>query len=150
MLRRLLLALCLGLSLSGLPALAEDGGRSLERGGYTIHYQVFHSTFLTPEVAAAYQVTRARNRSLVMVSVRRGAGADGIPQRALVSGTQSDLIHTNKLQFRELEERGAIYYLAEFHHGREETHRFNLQVQPGGGGQPRYPIEFSQQVFWEE
>lgn len=138
------------LILCGSPALAEEGGRSLDRDGYSIHYQVFHSTFLAPDIAAAYQVVRARNRSVVMVSVRRGDTIDSDPQRALVAGTQSDLIHTNKLQFRELEQRGAIYYLAEFQHGREETHRFRLQVQPGGGNRPRYPIEFSQQVHWEE
>lgn len=137
-------------ALIGMPALAQDGGRSLDRDGYSIHYQVFHSTFLTPEIASAYQVTRARNRSLVMVSVRRGSEIDSTPQRALVSGTQSDLVHTNQLAFRELADRESIYYIAEFAHGREETHRFRLQVQPGGGSGTRYPIEFSQRVYWEE
>src|SRR5690606_28404423 len=35
---------------------------SMQRfGDYTVHFSVFNSTFITPEVASAYQLTRARD-----------------------------------------------------------------------------------------
>lgn len=149
MMYRGLLMLLLWLGAPALSAWASDGSRSVQHGEYQIHYQVLNTTFLRPEVAAAYEVVRARNRSLVMVSVRRGSELDSTPQRALVTGTHSDLIHTHTLNFRELEQRGAIYYIAEFPHGREESRQFKLQVQPGAGNQPSYPLEFTQMVYWE-
>lgn len=127
---------------------AEEGGRSVERGDYNIHYQVFNSTFLSPEVAGAYGVVRAENRAVVTVSVRKGVDAGGLGEavKARVNGVHSDLIHTNELEFQEIEEREAVYYLAEFLHGGEETQRFRLEVQPAASSSP-YVIEFSQKLY---
>lgn len=133
----------------GSPAWAQEDGRMVRHGEYSIHYQVMSSTFLQPDIAAAYGVVRARNRSLVMVSVRRGEEFDSTPSRALVTGTRADLVHRHELSFRELEQRGAIYYIADFSHGREDLLTFRLEVQPGGAGEAAYPLEFTHTVYWE-
>lgn len=134
-----------------LPVQAENGGRDMEIDNYIINYQVFNSTFLTPEVAGVYGVTRARDQALVLVSVREktGNGNETRPKRAMVRGSHSDLIHRNRLEFREIDERVAIYYIASFRHGKEETHRFKLEVQPDPNRRP-YALEFSQKLYHEE
>lgn len=111
---------------------------SVEFGDNTRTYELFYSlvpsTFLTDSVANAYGITRANNRMLVNVSVREQL-ADGNTreQPAQVKGSYSDLIQKKTLEFREVREQGAIYYIAEFRHGNRETLRFDIAVTTPDG-----------------
>ncbi len=128
------------------PAVAEQQ----DFGPWEVHYTVFNSTFIQPEIARRLDITRSRERMLINVSVRR-KNDDGSTreQRAIVTGNTSDLIRVTPLAFREIIEKDAVYYIAEFRIGREETLRFRLQIQPKRG-EPPHRIEFTKTLYWDE
>ncbi len=79
-----------------------------------IHYVLFPSSMVTPSTAAALGLTRSENIQLINVSVRQKQ-ADSpatTPMAAEVTGSYFDLIHNRPMDFIEVKEKGAIYYLA--------------------------------------
>jgi hypothetical protein len=129
--------------LTPAPASAEQFERI---NGYQAHYSVVPTTFLKPAVAADYDIVRARDRALVNIAViDPGAG----PVPATVSGTVTDLLgNTTDLDFREVREGEAIYYLATARHGDEETLRFRIDVSTPDAG--AHQLAFQQKLYWNE
>ena len=111
---------------------------------YTVHYTVFNSAFIPADVAAVYQVNRAKNRALVNVSVTReteDGHSLGLP--ANITGTATNMMQQQrKLEFRTIDEGNATYYLAELRHTNEEIMNFAVQVQVEGQAQP-FSIRFT-------
>ncbi|QUJ67033.1 DUF4426 domain-containing protein [Photobacterium sp. GJ3] len=116
-------------------------------GELEVHYSTFPSTFLTPDVAKTYRIQRSRYSALINVTVL-DTSAEGKPAvAALVKGTARNLIGNQKdLNFREIREGDAIYYIAELTHANEERFRFNIDVsrQSTNGN-----IQFEQTYFSE-
>jgi hypothetical protein len=132
----MLLALCLS-----LPVLAE---RKKSFDDLDVHYSVFNSSFLQPEVAAAKQLVRGKNQGVVNIAVLKA----GKPSMATVSGVAKDLVGREQpLTFRQVTEGEAIYYLAQFTITQQEMLRFTLNVSAGGSEAHR--LEFNQEVFPE-
>tara|TARA_B100000767_G_scaffold274949_2_gene309720 strand:+ start:2839 stop:3312 length:474 start_codon:yes stop_codon:yes gene_type:complete len=96
-------------------ALAE-GETSVKKGRYEVLYSVFNTTFLEPETAKAINVKRAKNLALINISLREYlADGSSIPVGAKkINATWFNLLHKNKMVFREVKEPDAIYYLAKF------------------------------------
>lgn len=135
--RRLLTFLC-ALCLA-LPALAE---RKISFGELDVHYSAFNSSFLQPEIANAVGLPRSKTRGILNVAVLKAGQAS----HAKVSGQVTDLIGKSRpLDFREVNEGGAIYYLAQFPINQQEVLRFAIQVQAGEGSVNSF--EFTQEVF---
>lgn len=118
-------------------------------GPYEILYSVMPTTFISEKVAAAYQIARANNQALINVSVRKKEGAIDVAQAAVVSGKYSDLMQSKDLQFREVRETGAIYYIAAFRHSDKDLLRFDLKVQPDPG-MPAQTVTFTRKLYVEE
>ena len=96
-------------------ALAQDV-TSIRKGAYEVFYSVFNSSFLQPETAVAVGVKRAKNIALINLSIREHL-ADGTTKESranLVKGTAFNLVHKKTLDFDEIVEPGAVYYLATF------------------------------------
>lgn len=122
---------------------------SVEFSGYELHYSLFPSTFLSDTIAGAYGITRANNRAVINISLREQlAEGDSREQAAQVKGSYSDLIQKKPLEFREVREQGAIYYIAEFRHSNRETLRFDIVVTPPGGPEKR--ISFTRTLYVDE
>lgn len=142
--RRLTLFL-LTLSLA-LPAAAE---RLQRFGDLEVHYNVFNSSFLQPDIAAASGLTRSKTQGVLNVAVMR-AGKP-VPAAA-VSGTVKNLIGQSKpLTFRRVSEgegeQLAVYHLAQFAITEREVLTFDLKVQEGGTS---HSLNFNQEVFPDE
>lgn len=119
-------------------------------GPYQVYYSVFNSTFITPEVARAYGITRGKNRALINIAIRKQLkSGEDIPQRAAVTGTSSDLIHSNALEFQEIEEQGAVYYLASLTFNDKEMRSFTIKIQPDPAIAP-YTLKFSRTLYEDE
>jgi hypothetical protein len=123
-------------------------------GNFEVLYTVIPSTTLLPEMAAEYKIVRANDQALVNISVRKHLpdGTD-IAQAATLKGTYSDLIQPRNLEFREVREHGAIYYLAQLRFSDRETLRFDLKVTPtlaegetASVGTP-YSVSFTRKFF---
>ena len=134
-----LLAACL--SLSAVAADAIKGERKEVFGDVTVHYNTFNSTFLTPDIAKAAELIRSKNQGVINVSVIK----DGKPLSANVTGTVKDLTSQSvPLNFRQVTEQGAIYYIAQFPVEQQETRTFTINVQTGGDSNS---FSFNQELF---
>ena len=131
--------LCL---LVALPALAE---RKQTFGELDVHYSVFNSSFLQPDVAAAAGLTRSKTVGVLNIAALK----DGKGQAAKVSGTLKNLLgQTSELKFKQVLESGAVYYLAEFPLRQREMLTFSIQVQIGDAAP--HTLTFNQEVFPDE
>lgn len=142
--RRLALLL-LTLSLA-LPAAAE---RLQRFGDLEVHYNVFNSSFLQPDIAAASGLTRSKTQGVVNVAVMRAGKA--VPA-ATVSGSVKNLLGQSKtLNFQRVSEgegdTQAVYHLAQFTMTDREVLTFDLKVQEGGN---THSVTFNQEVFPDE
>ncbi|MGS0542902.1 DUF4426 domain-containing protein [Pseudomonas sp. Y5-11] len=134
-----LLAACL--SLSAVAADAIKGERKEVFGDITVHYNTFNSTFLTPDIAKAAELIRSKNQGVINVSVIK----DGKPLIANVTGTVKDLTSQSvPLNFRQVTEQGAIYYIAQYPVEQQETRTFEIKVQ---NGDKINTINFNQEIF---
>lgn len=112
-------------------------------GDYEVHYTAFRSTLVPASVAAAHGIIRSDSRIITNVTVRR----EGQPVRAEVSGTASNLLNQLfKLDFVEVTEETAVYYLASQVIDERDTLRYQLKVRPIGAD-TTYDISFMRQYF---
>ena len=133
------LLFCLLLS---LPAFAE---RKETFGELAVHYSVFNSSFLQPDIAAAVGLNRSKTVGVLNIAALK----DGKGQPARVSGSVKNLLgQTSTLQFKQVLESGAVYYLAEFPLRQREVLTFSIQVQVGDG--TPNTLTFNQEVFPDE
>jgi hypothetical protein len=115
-------------------------------GDYEVHYIVLPTVSLNAEIAAKYGLPRGRNRSLVNISV---LNLDGEAVPAQVSGRSANLLgQSQPLEFSEVREGPAIYYLALLRHANEEYHRVAIDVVLPNSSTAE--LRFQQQMFWEE
>lgn len=119
-------------------------------GDYEVHYSVLNSSFLAPEIASRYGITRGKDRVVVNIAVRkRLAGGETAAQSAVVVGKSSDLIHSIELSFDEIDEGDAIYYLAELRINDEEARSFEIKIQPDPAYAP-YTLKFTKTLYHDE
>jgi len=117
-------------------------------GDYTVHYQAVNSTFLTPEIAEQYDIVRSERRAFLNVAVLRNE-ADGstTPVTATLNGTKHNLLQQSEpIEFRQVREDEAIYYIGRFDFSNAEILRFTLEVHPEGQ-EGAHTIEWSTQLY---
>lgn len=115
-------------------------------GDYNIHFIAFNTDILTADVAQTYQITRSKNRALINISVlKKVMGTPGTPSRATVTGTATNMSsQLREIDFKEVLEKGAVYYLAEIAVNNGETFRFNMDITPEGHNET-YKLAFQEQ-----
>ena len=98
-----------------------------QHGAFDIHYTAFPSKIIPATVAQAHQISRADNKIVVNVSLKR----DNQPAVAYLKGQVINLLEqVIELDFVEVREGDAIYYLATHISLPEDILRFNLLVTP--------------------
>ena len=129
------------LSVGAMAADAIKAERKEVFGDVTVHYNTFNSTFLTPEIAKGAELIRSKNQGVINVSVIK----DGKPLMAQVSGTVKDLTSQSiQLQFKQVIEQGAIYYIAQYPVPQQESRIFEIKVQTGD---KINTLNFNQELF---
>lgn len=124
---------------------------TIEKDGYVIHYSAFNASFITEQVAKAYNLNRSRYRGLVNIAVHRKM-ADGStkPVIAQLSGYATRLSGSESpLEFQMVGEGDAIYYLGETIIANNELLRFNIKIRPTPQQHP-IKLNFEQTFFTEE
>lgn len=129
--------------------IAAEQDISVRSGTYEVFYSAFNTSFLSPEVAAAVGVVRAKDRGLINISIIQHL-PDKTTQPVAASrieGTTFDLIHRNKLVFSEVVEPGARYYLAPFKiQNNDEFIKIDVSVVPEHTDTP-IDLSFKRQFF---
>jgi len=114
-------------------------------GSMNVHYIAIGSTFITPEIAKAYGIERSRYNGLVNISVLNNQVKGNPAETVAISGMARNNIGQSKtLEFKEVKEGDAIYYLAQIHYNNEETFHFNIKINYGKG---QKMIKFQQKFY---
>lgn len=99
-------------------------------GNWDVHYIAFTSTFLTPDIARAYGISRSRYNGVVNISILDHKTQAA--QALAVTGEATNLLGVSKkLEFKEIREQQAIYYLAVIPFREGEQYRLKVNLQQG-------------------
>ena len=114
-------------------------------GSMNIHYMAIGSTFFTPEIAKAYGITRSRYNGLINISVLDNS-QKGNPAKtvSLTGQAKNNLGQFKDLDFKEVKEGDAIYYLAQVNYSNEETIHFDIMINDG---KDKQQLKFSQKFY---
>ncbi len=137
-------ALCSLLMLCAQSLLAEEQ----TFGDYTVHYQAVNSTFLTPDIAEQYDIVRSERRAFLNIAVLRNED-DGstTPVTATINGIKHNLLQQSQaIEFAQIREGEAIYYIGQFDFSNAEILRFTVEVQPEGR-EPGLALEWNTQLY---
>ncbi|WP_404399852.1 DUF4426 domain-containing protein [Idiomarina seosinensis] len=137
-------AVCaLAMALVSHPASAQQ---KQTMNGWDVHYSAFNSTFLTPDIAAQYDITRSAKRGVINISVLDSETNEAlaVPPRGFVSNPRGGV---QNLEFEKITEGDAIYYLASFLFGDQELMRFTINLKDDSGNQET--LEFEQELYHE-
>jgi hypothetical protein len=136
-----------GMLVGLLLAAGSSQADEVEFDRYVVHYTVVNTTFLSPEVARAYDLRRSSNRALVNVVImkREGSGIETLPGN--VSGQAVNLNRqVRRLSFREVRDGDAFYHLAEVPVRPGEVLDFDLRVTAQGSDEVM-PVRFRQTFY---
>lgn len=115
-------------------------------GQYELHYIVIPTTMLKPEIAAEYDISRGKDRALVNVSVLNG---EKKAVNATITGDSQNLLgQLQDLDFKQVTEGDAIYYLAEIRFADQEVHRIKIEATAPDGKSTL--LKFNQKLYWAE
>ncbi|MXY56858.1 MAG: DUF4426 domain-containing protein [Gammaproteobacteria bacterium] len=96
-------------------------------GDYRVHYMAFNASVLSAEIAERYEIVRGSDKGLVNITA---IGPSGRGEKVTVKGDFRNLLdQTTKLDFREIDDRGTVYYLAAFDFENAENLRFEITVE---------------------
>ncbi len=114
-------------------------------GSMNVHYMAIGSTFFSPEIAKAYGIKRSRYNGLVNISVLDNT-KKGMPAKvvSITGKAKNNLGQFKTLEFTEVREENAIYYLAQVNYNNEETLHFDLLITDGNEQQQ---LKFSQKFY---
>lgn len=127
---RFIIALLLGLVIS-YNAVAEQ---KKQLGNWDVHYIAFPAPLLTPEIALQYQLQRSKYNAVINISVLDKNNQKA--QKVALSGHAKDLQgRQRKLEFTEVLEGDAVYYLAQLPFYHEQRFSFTITVASGNESQ---------------
>lgn len=133
-----------------LVAVAVKAQQSKRFDSYELHFSVVNTTFLDPEVAAQYGIVRGKRRGIVNIAVREhregreDAQATTVPME--LKGRTWDLIAEQPMDFIEINEDSAVYYIGDFKFINREWRWFELTFRPQGSDRT-YTHKFKHQLF---
>ncbi len=99
-------------------------------GNFDIHYMALNSTFITPQIAKTYGIERSGYNGLVNITVLN-TQLPGNPAVAVeISGVANNLIDARMtLDFKEIRESNAIYYIAEVPFRDDQEVNFTVAIK---------------------
>lgn len=115
-------------------------------GPWRVHYIAFNASLLSATIAERYGIVRGRNKGLVNITA---VGSAGRGERAGVTGRYRNLLgQSYALDFREIDDGDAVYYLAAFDFDNAETLRFEVLLDlPDHGTET---LRFQQPLYYPE
>ncbi len=132
----------------GLLILAQAHAGEQDFGEYKVHWSVFPSTFLDPEVARANNLQRSRSIGIINISIMtEGEHGEIRPVGGQVEGqVANDIQQVNFLAFRRIQEGDAVYFIAQYQYRTADLMTFNIKARPTGHNRD-LPVRFSHTLF---
>ncbi|UVW35073.1 DUF4426 domain-containing protein [SAR92 clade bacterium H455] len=128
-----------------LPAAALANDKIFKKvGNKKIFFSAFNSTFIDPDVAVANQIVRGKDKGLVNIAVIVDVGT-GKP--AVITGNVYNIFQMSQaLEFIEVREQDAVYYLAPFEFENEDLLTFKISVR-ADPEKPAYDFKFQKKMY---
>lgn len=136
---------------AGMVHASSSGEQKQTFGDYEIHYMGLTSSFLKPDVAAAYGIERSRSVGYLSISILHNSADAALPQPVAgsLTGTIKNLVgQTRVLEFKEVREQNSIYYIATFKVDDEDMYTLNLKATPANQSRT-FDVKFSQRFYHE-
>ncbi|QOL25698.1 DUF4426 domain-containing protein [Thalassotalea sp. LPB0316] len=135
-------ALLLAIASVCLPVQAEQ---KQVLGDIDVHYIALNSTLIPANVAVNYDITRSKINALINISVLDNTQANKPAKSVGISGFATNLLgHKKTLEFVEVVEGEAIYYLAQLRFTSEEQFTFNIKILDEG---KEHNLVFKQKLY---
>ena len=112
-----------------LPAAAQQSTRYDQ---FELHHSIVYTTFLSPEVAAEYGITRGPDKAILTLSVRDADSEEIAGRPMTIEGRTWDLITGGDMRVKEIREGRATYYIVPFEFLDREYRFFEFTFQPEG------------------
>ena len=103
---------------------------------YELHHSIVYTTFLSPEVAAEYGISRGADKAILTLSVRDVASGEIAGRPMAIEGRTWDLITGGEMEIKEIREGRATYYIIPFEFLDREYRFFEFTFQPEGATAP--------------
>ncbi len=118
------------------------------QGDHELHYNTFPSTFLSKEVANAYQITRSKNRGILSISIMDQSGEKPKAVEANITVDAKNLVHQSKdiKLIKIVEQDEAVYYLGTFALNNQENVNFTINAKPAGSDTV-FQVKFTREFF---
>ncbi len=114
-------------------------------GNMDVHYIAIPSTFLTPEIAKSYKIQRSKYNSLINISVMDNQQQAKPAKAVKITGqARNNLGQFKTLDFNEVKEGDAIYYLAQIRFNNDETMHFEIKINDG---KEQQVLKFTQKFY---
>ena len=113
---------------------------------FELHRSVVYTTFLTPEIAAEYGIARGKYKAILTLSGRDVEAGEIAGRPMIITGETWDLIRGDPLEFKEIREGPATYYIADFTFIDREWRFFEFDFQPEGS-EKVYRYKFKTQLW---
>jgi hypothetical protein len=137
--KRLFLLLLLSCSLSF--NLGAEQKKQL--GNWDVHYIAFPAPLLTPEIAQQYKLQRSKYNGIINISVLDNASQQA--KKVSISGVAKDLQGRQRsLEFTEVVEGAAVYYLAQLPFRHEQRFNFTITI---GSSNDTQQLTFAQTFY---
>ena len=115
-------------------------------GDWRVHYIAFNASVLSADIAERYGIVRGSNKGLVNITA---IGPSGKGEKIAVEGRFKNLLdQSTELDFREIDDKGTVYYLAAFDFENAENLRFEITVELPKHGSETF--RFQHAVYREE
>lgn len=122
------------------PAQADN---SKEYADHIVYVNAFPTDSLPSEMTKQYGLKRSKNYALVNVSVMEKGTGTPTGVKSKVTGVLKNLMgQSQKLEFREIQEGQAVYYIAQVGVQSREVVNFLIEIKPESN-QETYEIKFS-------
>jgi len=106
---------------------------------YTIHFNAFPSEHLQPNIAKAVGIERDSSRAVVTVVINKND--DLLKQKSVKANVNGNAFNLSgmmrRMKLREVNDRGAIYYISDFGVRDGERLTFAMSVKPDGETQKK-------------
>jgi hypothetical protein len=131
--KKLMLFICAAVAVSAaLFAPVSNAEQSQRLGDWEVHYNAFNSTLLRPEMASKYGLSRSETLATLNISVLAMSQPNKPAQQVEVSGyVMNPLSQQTRLEFKQVIEGDAVYYLTQTRFTNLETLRFFITIKQG-------------------
>lgn len=113
-----------------------------------VHYIGLPTTILQPDIAKTYGIERSRYRGFVNISVLDTSQEGNPALKVGISGKAINLIgQPMTLEFDEIKEGNAIYYITTVKYPNDEIYRFDILINNNG---KEHRLQFQQKFYVEQ